>query len=57
MGFSADDWMHAHMGSVLWMVEVFWVAGFLAVFVCYFMIKRRIKKKKTATAEKNKPIE
>jgi len=57
MGFSADDWMHAHMSSVLWMVEVFWVAGFLAVFVFYFMIKRRIKKKKAAIAEKNKPIE
>lgn len=57
MGFSPDGWMHAHMSSVLWMVEVLWVAGFLAVFVFYLMIKRRIKKKKTAAAEKNKPIE
>jgi beta-lactamase regulating signal transducer with metallopeptidase domain len=47
--------MHAHMSGVLWAVEVLWVAGFLAVFVFYLILKRRIKKKKAA-AEANAAV-
>lgn len=47
MGSSPEDWIHAHAYGMLWAIEVMWVAGFLAVFVVYFMVKRWIKKKKT----------
>jgi beta-lactamase regulating signal transducer with metallopeptidase domain len=40
------------MNGVLWVIEVLWVAGFLAVVVFYLALKRRIKKKK-ADAEIN----
>ena len=61
MGFSMGDWMQAHMNGVLWVIEVLWVAGFLAVIVFYLMLKRRINKKKAAAeinaAVKKEPAE
>ena len=47
-----SDWIHAHAHGVLWAIEVMWVAGFLAIFVVYFIIKHRIKKKKAEAAAK-----
>ena len=41
-----EDWMHENMHGILIVVEVLWVAGFFSVFVLYFVISRRIKKKK-----------
>lgn len=43
-----DDWLNRHMHSVLVGVEILWVAGFLAIFVVYFMIKRRVRANKRA---------
>jgi uncharacterized membrane protein len=57
MGFSPESWIHAHAHGVLLAIEIMWVAGFLAIFVFYFMIKRRIKKKKAAAGEKKEPAE
>jgi heme/copper-type cytochrome/quinol oxidase subunit 2 len=53
----SDDWIHAHAHGVLWAIEVMWVAGFLAIFVVYFVIKHRIKKKKAEAAQKKEPVE
>jgi hypothetical protein len=47
-----DRWFQAHMHGVLWVIEVLWVAGFLAIFVFYFIIKRRLRKKKMEAAAK-----
>lgn len=51
---SPEDFIHAHAKGVLLTIEVLWVAGFFAIFVVYFIIKRRIKKKK---AEAKRSIE
>ena len=40
-----DDWLTRHMHGVLVTVEILWVAGFLAVFVVYFVIKHRLRRK------------
>jgi hypothetical protein len=56
MGFATDGWIRAHAHGLLWAIEVLWVAGFLAVFVVYFVIKHRIKKKKAAAALGKAPI-
>jgi hypothetical protein len=53
----SDNWIHAHAHGVLWAIEVMWVAGFLAIFVVYFVIKHRIKKKKAEAALKKEPVE
>ena len=57
MGSASDDWFHAHAHGLLWAIEVMWVAGFLAIFVVYFVVKHRIKKKKAEAAMKKKTIE
>lgn len=57
MGAGSDDWFHAHAHGILWAIEVMWVAGFLAVFVVYFVIKRRVKKKKAEAAAKKESAE
>jgi len=57
MGSGSDDWFHAHAHGILWAIEVMWVAGFLAVFVVYFVIKRRVKKKKAEAAAKKESAE
>ncbi|TPW15657.1 MAG: hypothetical protein FD130_1162 [Halothiobacillaceae bacterium] len=41
-----EEWMRAHMHSILLGIEIIWVSGFLAVFVIYFLIKRWISKSK-----------
>lgn len=38
-----DDWLIRHMHGVLLWIEVLWVAGFLAIFVLYFVIKHRVR--------------
>ena len=48
MGSSSEAGMHGHMSGILWFMEIFSVIFVLAVFVFYFMLKRRIKKKKAA---------
>lgn len=48
MGSSSEAGLHGHMSGILWFMEIFSVAFVLAVFVFYFMLKRRIKKKKAA---------
>ena len=45
-----DDWLTRHMHAVLVGVEILWVAGVLAIFVVYFMIKRRVRANKRAAA-------
>lgn len=44
-----EEWMLAHMEGVLIAVEILWVAGFLAVFVIYFLIQRRLRKQRGQT--------
>jgi uncharacterized membrane protein len=46
MGGSSGAELHSHMGGLVWFMELFSVFFVLAVFVFYFMLKRRIKKKK-----------
>ncbi len=43
-----EDWLIKHMHGVLVTIEILWVSGFLAVFVVYFIIKHRVKRKKAA---------
>jgi hypothetical protein len=43
------DWLVNHMENILWVIEVLWVAGVLAIFVLYFMVKRHFKQKKSAS--------
>ena len=61
MNSSPEDFIHAHAKGVLLTIEILWVAGFLAIFVVYFIIKRRIKKKKAeanmAVETQNHPVE
>ena len=47
MGSSTEAGMHGHMSGILWFMEIFSVVFVLAVFVFYFLLKRRINKKKT----------
>jgi heme/copper-type cytochrome/quinol oxidase subunit 2 len=42
-----DDWLTKHMHGVLLTVEVLWVSGFLMVFVVYFIIKYRLRRRKS----------
>ena len=50
-----DGWLGKHMHGVLLTVEVLWIGGFLAIFVVYFIIKRRLRRNKSGQqAEKNK---
>jgi len=46
-----DDWLVKHMHAVLMGIEILWVAGFLSIFVVYFLIKRRVRANKRASAE------
>ena len=50
MGSSSEAGMHGHLGGIVWFMEVFSIVFVLAVFVFYFILKRRIKKRKAATA-------
>jgi hypothetical protein len=52
-----DHWFQAHMHGVLWVIEMVWVAGFAAVFVFYFIIKRRLRKKKMEAAANRERID
>jgi len=45
-----EGWVLDNMESVLWIIEILWVGGVVAIFVVYFSIKLHIKKKKA-----NKP--
>ena len=49
-----EDWLVRHMHGVLIGIEVLWVAGFLFIFVLYFMIKRRIRARK-GSADRDTP--
>jgi len=46
-----EEFTNDQVLGVLLAIEVMWVAGFLAVFVIYFAIKWRIKKKRQTEAE------
>jgi hypothetical protein len=48
-----DDWLDGHMHAILVGVEILWVAGFLAIFVVYFMIRRRVRADKRAAARQS----
>jgi len=51
MGSSSEAGMHGgHMSGILWFMEIGSVVFVLAVFVFYFILKRRIKKKKITAA-------
>ena len=54
MGSSSEAGMHGHMSGILWFMEIFSVVFVLAMFVFYFMLKRWIKKKKTAAVAQSK---
>ena len=45
-----EDWLVRHMHAVLIGVEILWVAGFLSIFVVYFLIKRRVRAEKRSAA-------
>jgi hypothetical protein len=45
-----EDWVVKHMHAVLIGIEILWVAGFLSIFVVYFLIKRRLRADKRAAA-------
>ena len=40
-----EDWLLDNMHGVLIFIEVLWVAGFLSVFVLYFVLRWHFKKK------------
>jgi len=44
------NWMTQHMHGVLLTIEVFWVAGVLAIFVFYFAVKRRVRARRRQEA-------
>ena len=46
-GLYMDGWLGKHMHGVLIAVEILWVSGFLAIFVLYFIVKNRMKRKKS----------
>lgn len=46
MGADFEAFLLDNMHEVLVFIEVLWVGGFLAVFVIYFMIRWRIKKRR-----------
>ena len=41
-----DRWIHEHMGSILIAIEIIWVGGVIAVIAFYFIMKRKLRKKK-----------
>ena len=54
MNSSSQAGVHGHMSGILWFMEIFSVVFVLAVFVFYFMLKRRINKKKAAGAREGR---
>ena len=48
-----DDWLTRHMHGVLLTIEVLWVSGFLMVFVVYFIIKYRLRRKKAQARDES----
>lgn len=42
--------MTHHMHGVLLAIEVFWVVGVLAIFVFYFVVKRRVRARRRREA-------
>ena len=48
MNSASQVGMNGHMSGIVWFMEIFSVIFVLAVFVFYFMLKQRIKKKKAA---------
>ena len=44
-----EGWMVKNMESILWVIEILWVGGVLAILVLYFVIKWRIKNKRKKT--------
>ena len=41
-----DRWLHEHMGNILIGIEIFWVGGVIAIFAFYFVMKRKLHKKR-----------
>ncbi len=41
-----NEWLESHIHGTLIVIEVLWVAGFFAVFVIYFLVKRHVKTQK-----------
>jgi len=39
------------MSNLLMVVEILWVAGVAVIFILYFVVKGRIRKKKEAAAQ------
>lgn len=56
MGTAYEAGLHGHMSGLLVFMEIFSVVFVLAIFVFYFLLKRRIKKKKTEAALQRKPV-
>jgi uncharacterized membrane protein len=48
MNSASQAGVQGHMSGILWFMELFSVVFVLAVFVFYFLLKQRIKKKKAA---------
>jgi phosphotransferase system glucose/maltose/N-acetylglucosamine-specific IIC component len=51
---SSEGGLHGHMGGLVWFMEIGSVLFVLAVFVFYFLLKRSIKKKKSAISSEIK---
>jgi len=51
---SSEAGLHGHMDGLVWFMEIGSVLFVLAVFVFYFILKQRIKKRKAAIALESK---
>ena len=41
-----DRWLHEHMGNILVGIEILWVGLVIAIFAFYFVMKRKLHKKR-----------
>jgi len=57
MGTASEAGLHGHMSGLLVFMEIFSIVFVLAVFVFYFLLKHRIKKRKAGAAPQRKPVE
>ncbi len=57
MGAASETGIHGHMSGLLVFMEILSVVSVLAIFIFYFLLKRRIKKKKAGAAPQRKPVE
>ena len=42
-----DRWLHEHMSGILLAIEIIWVGGVIAIIGFYFIMKRKLRNKRT----------